>query len=469
MAADILSVVFSFALAFALRKNIRLFYTLDLFPQEQVLDELSAFSKYLNILPLLLFSWWFFLKAFGLYESFRRKSFLEIISAIIKSAFFVMFVFSTAAFLFKLHFVSRSFMAILFIITSLFLIFERWIIVLLLRFFRKKGYNYRNILVVGTGKRAQNFIGLVDKHPEWGLRIVGLIDAEKAMLGKAILGKEVIGLLEDIPRILGREVIDEVIFIVPRAWLSMIEKSLIACETQGIRTNIAADFFNTRISRSMYSEIEGIPILEFKTTAGEEWQLLLKRLFDIMFSSVVLIAVLPLFAVLAIVIKRFCGGPVIFSQIRSGVNGRPFVMYKFRTMVNGADGKKHELTAFNELNGPAFKMRNDPRITGFGRFLRRTSLDELPQLFNVFKGEMSIVGPRPPVPSEVDRYKLWQRRRLSMKPGLTCLWQINGRNNVDFDKWMKLDLEYIDNWSLRLDFNILLKTIPAVIFSIGAR
>ena len=160
---------------------------------------------------------------------------------------------------------------------------------------------------------------------------------------------------------------------------------------------------------------------------------------------------------------------MIFRQMRSGLNGREFVMYKFRTMVNGAEHKKDELTSFNEMDGPAFKMRKDPRVTKIGNFLRRTSLDELPQLLNVIKGEMSIVGPRPPIPSEVHNYKVWQRRRLSMKPGLTCFWQANGRNNVDFDKWMKMDLEYIDNWSLGLDFKILLKTVPAVLFSIGAK
>jgi exopolysaccharide biosynthesis polyprenyl glycosylphosphotransferase len=310
---------------------------------------------------------------------------------------------------------------------------------------------------------------LVQKHDEWGLKIIGLVDDEKDMLGKNIYGNKVIGLLKDIPVILNMQVIDEVIFIVPRKWLSVIEESLLACEARGVKATIAADFFNMKIAQSMSSEIEGIPLLGFRTTVGEEWQLLLKRLFDIIFSAMGIIFGLPLFTATAIAIKWLSPGEVAFKQVRIGLNGRKFVMYKFRTMVNGAEDKKREITSFNETNGPTFKMRNDPRITKFGNFLRRTSIDELPQLFNVLKGDMSIVGPRPPIPSEVKKYEVWQRRRLSMKPGLTCLWQANGRNNVDFDKWMRLDLEYIDNWSLGLDFKILLKTIPAVLFSIGAR
>ena len=207
----------------------------------------------------------------------------------------------------------------------------------------------------------------------------------------------------------------------------------------------------------------------FSATVGEEWQLLIKRLFDIIFSLAGIILLFPLFVALTVIIKRVCPGPAIFKQVRSGLNGRKFIMYKFRTMINGADKEKETLNGFNEMDGPVFKMRNDPRVTKFGRFLRRTSLDELPQLFNILKGEMSFVGPRPPVSEEVEKYEIWQRRRLSMKPGLTCLWQANGRNNVDFHKWMKMDLEYIDNWSLSLDLKILLKTIPAVLFSIGAR
>jgi len=469
MSVDILVVAGSFFISFLVRQNIHAFYRLDIIPERQVIYDLNTINRHLTILPVILFAWWAALTSCGMYQSFRRKNIFEVVWNIIKSAFLVIIVLATVEFIFKLEFISRAFIAIFFSASCLLLIGERFFIVYLLRLLRKKGYNYRNILIVGTGKRAENFIKLVHKHSEWGLKIAGLIDADRDMLHREIQGEKVIGVLDDIPEILHNKIIDEVIFIVPRKWLCLIEKSLLACEIEGVKTNIAADFFNMEIARSVSGDIEGIPLLSFQTTIGAEWQLLLKRIFDIIISLSGIIAALPIFAALIIAIKVLSPGPAIFTQTRSGLNGRKFVMYKFRTMLNGAEEKKAGLEKFNSMNGPAFKMKNDPRVTRFGAFLRRSSLDELPQLFNVLKGEMSVVGPRPPIPSEVENYEIWQRRRLSMKPGLTCLWQANGRNNVDFEKWMKLDLEYIDSWSLGLDFKIMLKTVPAVLFSTGAR
>jgi exopolysaccharide biosynthesis polyprenyl glycosylphosphotransferase len=469
MIVDIFVVCAAFFSAFIFRQNVHTFYIFDFFPEKQVIGELYPMFRYLSVLPLLIFVWWIALSYSGLYNSFRTKKFFEIVSCIVKSTFFVIVIFATLVFVFKLDFISRTFILFSFAITCLLLVIERWIIVASLRYLRKKGYNYRNILLVGTGPRVERFIKLIHSHNEWGLRIVGLIDAEEKGLRKTVCSEKVIGLLEDIPAILQENVVDEVVFIVPRKWLSNIENSLLDCEIQGVKACIATDFFNTKIARWMSSDIEGIPFIGFKTIAGEEWQLFIKRLFDIILSLIGIIVALPLFIILSIVIKSVCGRPIVFKQVRNGLNGRKFVMYKFRTMVNGAQEEKERLGYLNEMNGPAFKMRNDPRITRLGKFLRMTSLDELPQLFNILKGEMSIVGPRPPIPAEVEKYEIWQRRRLSMKPGLTCLWQANGRNNVDFDKWMKMDLEYIDSWSLGLDFKILLKTIPVVLFSVGAR
>ncbi len=469
MAIDMLVIAVSFFVSLILRQNVHIFYKLDLIPGKEVIAALNSLSEHIYILPFLLFSWWAALSSSGLYESFRRKNILEIIWGIIKSAFFVMIAIATIEFIFKLQFISRIFIVFLFFIGSLFLAIERISILSFLRFLRKQGYNYKSVLIIGTGPRAENFIKLVHKHNEWGLKILGLIDADTNMLDKIISGEKVIGILDDIPKILNEKVVDEVMFIIPRSWLSMIEKSLLACEEHGIRTNIAADFFNLNIAHSVSSEIEGMPLLSFQTTIGEEWQLLLKRVFDIILSLAGIILSLPIFLALVVMIKSMSRGPAIFKQVRSGLNGRKFIMYKFRTMVEDAETKRVELERFNDINGPAFKMHHDPRVTKFGAFLRRSSMDELPQLFNVLKGEMSIVGPRPPLPSEIEKYEIWQRRRLSMKPGLTCLWQANGRNNVDFEKWMKLDLEYIDEWSLALDFKIMFKTIPAVLFSIGAR
>jgi exopolysaccharide biosynthesis polyprenyl glycosylphosphotransferase len=196
--------------------------------------------------------------------------------------------------------------------------------------------------------------------------------------------------------------------------------------------------------------------------------LMIKRSFDIIFSIINLIFLMPAMIIISLIIKFTSPGPILFVQNRCGLNGRIFKMYKFRTMVKDAEELKHSLSSKNEIDGPVFKMKSDPRITKIGKFLRRTSMDELPQFINVLKGEMSIIGPRPPLPQEVKKYKAWQRRRLSMRPGLTCLWQVSGRNNISFEQWMKLDLKYIDDWDLVMDFKILVKTIPAVILGNGA-
>jgi exopolysaccharide biosynthesis polyprenyl glycosylphosphotransferase len=194
-----------------------------------------------------------------------------------------------------------------------------------------------------------------------------------------------------------------------------------------------------------------------------------RRIMDVVLVSILGLITSPLMLITATLIKVSSPGPVFFRQERCGLNGRPFIMYKFRSMVNDAEQRRFELEALNEMDGPVFKSSRDPRITALGKFIRRFSIDELPQLFNVLRGDMSLVGPRPPLPEEVARYQRWQRRRLSMKPGITCLWQISGRNEVSFDDWMKLDLSYIDNWSLLLDLKILLKTVPVVLLGRGAK
>lgn len=239
------------------------------------------------------------------------------------------------------------------------------------------------------------------------------------------------------------------------------------CERVGVKATVAVDFFNTSIAQPIITEIHGIPLLTLDTTPHNVLYLAIKRLIDIVVSGLGLILLSPFFLVIAVIIKMTSEGPVFFKQTRCGLHGRKFTIYKFRTMVVDAEKKLEELMKFNEREGPVFKMKNDPRITPIGRFLRKTSLDELPQLINVLKGDMSLVGPRPPLPSEVEKYERWQRRRLSLKPGITCIHEVIARGDKDFERWMKLDLEYIDNWSLSLDMRILTKTFFAVIKGTG--
>ena len=247
-----------------------------------------------------------------------------------------------------------------------------------------------------------------------------------------------------------------------------MKQIFLMCEELGIRTRVAMNFFQNRIARMEIEELEGIPFLTFTTTPSNETELAFKRLLDISISVFLLTLALPVITIVALLIKFTSPGSIFFKQTRLGLNGRMFTLYKFRTMIEDAHERRGEVEHLNEMSGPVFKSKSDPRVTPFGRLLRRFSLDELPQFWNVLKGDMSLVGPRPPIPEEVASYHRWHRRRLSMKPGLTCLWQVSGRNNIDFDRWMQLDLQYIDNWSPSLDLKILLRTIPAVLSGKGA-
>jgi exopolysaccharide biosynthesis polyprenyl glycosylphosphotransferase len=277
--------------------------------------------------------------------------------------------------------------------------------------------------------------------------------------------------MDDLTHLLHEHSVNGVILNARHNYFEKVESAIRTCELEGVEVWLVADFFKTQISHASFDDFRGRPVLVFRTTPDASWQGVLKQIIDF---TVALIAVILLaipFAVLALLIKFTSPGPVLFRQKRSGLNGQPFTIFKFRTMSTDAEQRKHELASLNEMSGPVFKIKNDPRVTPIGRFLRKSSIDEFPQFFNVLRGEMSLVGPRPLPVDEVKRFDdLAHRRRLSVKPGLTCLWQISGRNNVsDFKDWVRLDLEYIDNWSLWLDLKIIWRTIPIVLIGAGAR
>jgi len=264
--------------------------------------------------------------------------------------------------------------------------------------------------------------------------------------------------------------VNGVIISAKRSFFDQVEAAVRACALEGIEVWLMADFFKTQISRTSVDDFFGRAIMVFRAVTEASWESVTKQLIDFFGAAVLLtVSAVPL-AVFALLVKLTSPGPIFFRQQRSGLNGRPFTLYKFRTMVTNAEQLKHELAAMNEMSGPVFKVVNDPRITRFGRFLRKFSIDELPQLINVLRGEMSLVGPRPFPVDEVKRFNdLAHRRRLSVKPGLTCLWQVSGRNQVkDFKDWVRLDLEYIDNWSLWLDLKIICRTLPVVLTGVGA-
>jgi exopolysaccharide biosynthesis polyprenyl glycosylphosphotransferase len=314
----------------------------------------------------------------------------------------------------------------------------------------------RSAVLVGTPAENQEIVDVIHRHPEWSLDVMAQMNLN-------------VQSAEDLEKLLRDNPVDVVIFTSGKSSLSEVESAILACEVEGVEAWLVADFVRTSIARPTMDEVMGKPMIVFRSAPEVSWALLFKGAFDRLGAAVLLVLLSPLLLAIALLIKLSSRGPVLFKQERCGVRGRVFVMHKFRSMVSDAEQRQAELMVFNEMDGPVFKIARDPRITGIGRFLRRTSLDELPQLVNVLMGKMSLVGPRPLPVREVRQFKSpWQRRRLSMKPGITCLWQIAGRNTVGFEEWMRLDLQYIDTWSLWLDFKILVKTIPVVLMGKGA-
>ena len=316
----------------------------------------------------------------------------------------------------------------------------------------------RRFILVGTERETAKIRRDLEKRANEGVEIV----AELNLLEIPV---------QQIMSTLHHHSVFGVILSAEHAYFEQVEDVIKACELEGVEVWLVADFFATQISRTSFDELLGRPLLIFRTTPEASWQGVIKQLMDFFGALLLLVSLSWLFALLALLIKITSPGPVFFKQQRSGLNGAPFTLYKFRTMVTNAEQSKHELEAMNEMRGPVFKVTDDPRVTRIGKWLRYYSLDELPQLFNILRGEMSLVGPRPLPVDEVKRFNdLAHRRRLSVKPGLTCLWQISGRNQIkDFKDWVRLDLEYIDNWSLWLDLKILLRTIPVVLRGTGAK
>jgi len=373
-------------------------------------------------------------------------------------------------FFLKLSQTPRTYFIVYYILAILVFIAEKFTLFYIASLVRKKGANRNKVIMVGTGKRTVDFILTAREHIGWGLDIIGILSSNDRMIGEKIEGVTVLDNYSDIHNVLKRYNPEEVVITISTKRFEEITKIVDACQLQGVQVRLNSDFFGRITKNFKVDNLYGLNIISFNVSQSEELKLMIKRLFDFVLSLVLLILLLPLFLVVAIVILIQDGRPVFFRWNVVGHKRKPIVGWKFRTMVKNADEMKKELMTKNEMNGPVFKITDDPRILRVGKFLRKYSLDELPQLWSVLKGDMSLVGPRPPLVYEFDEFSYWHRRKLSVKPGITCLWQISGRNNIrSFDDWAKLDLEYIDNWSLMLDFEILLKTIPAVIFARGAK
>jgi exopolysaccharide biosynthesis polyprenyl glycosylphosphotransferase len=339
-----------------------------------------------------------------------------------------------------------------------------------LRRLRRRGHNVKTLLIVGGGTRARGFAARLRLRQDLGYRVLGYVDSDPAFAHGDIEGAPWMGTVEDLPQILAREVIDEVSIALPiKSQYTQIEAAVMLLEEQGITTHLLSDLFPQKLARSQSLDFGGVPIVSLHSAPLFSWRTEAKRVFDFAGATVLLLLTSPVLLVVAIAIKLESEGPIFFVQERVGINKRRFKMLKFRTMQRDAEARMDEVEHLNEKTGPIFKIRNDPRVTKIGRWLRRTSIDELPQLVNILLGDMSIVGPRPLSVRDAVRMEVaWQKRRFSVKPGLTCLWQVSGRSNLSFEQWMQLDLQYIDTWSLELDARILIRTIPAILLARGA-
>lgn len=364
---------------------------------------------------------------------------------------------------------SRTIVIAMFLVSVLFFLAEKTLMFEVAAFIRGKGKNRRRVLLVGTGRRARQFIEAVDCNFKWGLDIVGVLAENQERVGEEFCGKGIVDTLENIESALKNTNPQEVIITISTKRFDLIRSLLEVCEQQGVVARLNSNFFGRITKDVTVDKIYGLDIITFSMVHQSEAQLILKRLIDIVVSFIALVLLSPLVLLVALGILITDGRPVLYQWNVVGLDRRAIKSWKFRTMVRNADRLKDSLAGKNEMSGPVFKIKDDPRILPFGRWLRKWSIDELPQLFSVLKGDLSLVGPRPAGPHELERYESWQRRKLCIKSGLTCLWQVNGRNKIDsFDEWVKLDLEYIDSWSIWLDLKILLKTIPAVLSGKGA-
>jgi exopolysaccharide biosynthesis polyprenyl glycosylphosphotransferase len=450
-AIDILAIALAFQCAYSINypEKVRLF----------ILDN-NFLILFLGILPV----WLLILYLIKIAEIPRTKRYRVLFFEYLQSAIAMLLLLIIFYFVFKLHEISRLFLMEISFFGFLTLFIVRLLEYKVFKTYRAKGYNYINTVLIAEDSSLP-FLESLLSNKEWGYKVVAIFTGSfliKDKFEKAIimLPENYLGVLNDLMEV---DLIDEVLYLKNKVVPAEVREIVRSCEELGVTFRLKLSDSKTNLTSAVKTDIANQKFLSFINIPHNSYTLAIKKLLDINVSLLLLLTLLPIFIIIAILIKLTSPGPIIFKQVRVGLRGRHFNLYKFRTMNADADMEKSTLESQNEVDGPVFKMKDDPRVTRFGKFLRKTGLDELPQLYNVLRGEMSLIGPRPPLRSETEQYKRWQLRRLSVKPGLSCFWQIEpDRNNIKFERWMELDLAYIDNWSLRLDFIIFLKTIKTV-------
>ena len=398
------------------------------------------------------------IEAQGFYEHPTRKTFAKSLGQLGRGALVVGLIIAASSYFLKLNLESRAVMPMFALFAAILILLRERVTISRYRRRIKSGALREPIILAGSVADMHNFRHAFTADQVMEIEVTEEIDIQKQSANDLIAA-------------LHKHAVGRVIFVGDHTQLGLLQEHLAACEIEGVEAWLSADFLRTAIARPDFDAFGNKPMLVFRAAPSVSWALFIKSLIDRGIALVSIILLSWLFLLIALVIKITSPGPAIFRQARGGKNGRPFQILKFRTMVTDAEMQRDELARMNQNSGPAFKSDRDPRITRIGKYLRKTSLDELPQLWNVLRGDMSLVGPRPLPIYEVEKFETTaQRRRLSMKPGITCLWQISGRSNItSFERWVALDLEYIDNWSIWLDIKILFRTIPVVLFGRGAK
>jgi len=463
---DIFLFVVSFGLAtLPVVHEARVFRLTEFLSMRVKVQNLAMFIGFLVL-------WHAIFKAVGLYESKRLAGRLSEIKDVLKATLLGTAFLGVSGELFGIQMVDTVFLVNFLAISSGLTIISRLLLRMALGSVRRHNRNLRHMLVVGSNPRALQFVRKIQSRPELGYHIIGFADETwPGMQGFLKTGYRRVCDLENLPAYLRQSVVDEVIMGLPlKSRYQQASHVAALCEEQGIVVRFPSSIFDLKLAKTKAFEFDGDSLITLLTGGmSETGSTIIKRAMDVVASTFLIALLSPVLLLVAALIKLTSSGPVFFIQKRMGLNKRVFSMCKFRTMVPDAERRMAEIAHLNEVSGPVFKIKNDPRITSVGRLLRKTSIDELPQLFNVWKGDMSLVGPRPlPVRDYEGFDQDWQRRRFSVRPGITCLWQVAGRSSISFEKWMELDLQYIDKWSLWLDFEILVKTIPAVLRGSGA-
>ncbi len=433
------------------------------------LPGIYPFVHYVPLMLAFLGAWAVVGYASRSYRDLEMSSPIQLVLNLLNQLAIVLVIIYAGLYLFRQTDISRTYVLLVGVVDFVLLLAGRYLSYAGIAWMRIRLKRYHYFLIVGCGARAREMATLIEESRGMGLRLVGFVDpnSDGSKLSDRFGHFEVFP-PSDLEHILQDRVIDEVVFAVNMQELARLEPLMAHCANVGVKIRVQLEFLPEAYSRIYLENFHDVPLLSLSSAPESELLLFFKRAFDVLLAAVSLVLLTPVLGAIAAGIRITSPGEVLFRQERCGLGGRRFTLFKFRSMVNNAEQLRAELHQLNELEGPVFKMSDDPRITPVGRLLRRFSLDELPQLWNILCGDMSFVGPRPAIPDEVEKYEPWQRRRLRMRPGLTCIWVIEGRSDIQFHRWIQLDLAYIDNWSLWLDAKIFFRTIPIVISGRGA-